>query len=61
MFAVVASISPLVQADDIVAARELLSDVISTTPLTGFTRPTSPKLPSETIGVLGSSPVSLIA
>src|ERR1700761_2260773 len=33
MFAVVASISPLVQADDIVAARELLSDVISPTPL----------------------------
>jgi threonine dehydratase len=33
MFAVVASISPLVQPDDIVAARELLSDVISTTPV----------------------------
>ncbi|HEY3880680.1 MAG TPA: pyridoxal-phosphate dependent enzyme, partial [Trebonia sp.] len=28
-----ATISPLVQADDIVAARELLSDVISTTPM----------------------------
>ena len=33
MFAVVASISPLVQSDDIVAARELLSDVISPTPV----------------------------
>jgi threonine dehydratase len=33
MFAVVASISPLVQSDDIVAARELLSDVVSTTPV----------------------------
>src|ERR1700722_2985547 len=33
MFAVVASISSLVQSDDIVAARELLSDVISTTPV----------------------------
>jgi threonine dehydratase len=33
MFAVVASISPVVQPDDIVAARELLSDVISPTPL----------------------------
>jgi threonine dehydratase len=33
MFANVASISPLVQADDIVAARELLRDVISPTPL----------------------------
>ena len=33
MFAVVASITPLVQADDIVAARELLRDVISTTPV----------------------------
>src|SRR6202034_3350358 len=33
MFAVVASISPVVQSDDIVAARELLSDVVSTTPV----------------------------
>jgi threonine dehydratase len=33
MFAVVASISPLVQPDDIVAARELLSEVISPTPV----------------------------
>ena len=33
MFAVVASITPLVQSDDIVAARELLSDVISPTPV----------------------------
>src|ERR1700733_1673271 len=33
MFAVVASISPLVQSDDIVAARELLSEVISPTPI----------------------------
>jgi threonine dehydratase len=33
MFANVASISPLVQPDDIVAARELLRDVISPTPL----------------------------
>jgi threonine dehydratase len=33
MFADVALISPLVQADDIVAARELLIDVISPTPL----------------------------
>src|ERR1700723_711845 len=33
MFAVVASISPLVQSDDIVADRELLSDVISPTPV----------------------------
>src|ERR1700723_1421476 len=33
MFAVVASISPLVQSDDIVAARELLSDVVTTTPV----------------------------
>src|ERR1700735_3941196 len=33
MFAVVASISPLVQSDDIVAARELLSDLISPTPV----------------------------
>jgi threonine dehydratase len=33
MFAVVASISSLVQSDDIVAARELLSDVISPTPV----------------------------
>jgi threonine dehydratase len=33
MFAVVASITPLVQSDDIVAARELLIDVISPTPL----------------------------
>src|ERR1700691_776377 len=33
MFGGVATISPLVQADDIVAARELLSDVISPTPM----------------------------
>src|ERR1700744_88543 len=33
MFAVVASITPLVQSDDIVAARELLRDVISPTPM----------------------------
>jgi threonine dehydratase len=33
MFSDVATISPLVQADDIVAARELLIDVISTTPM----------------------------
>ncbi len=33
MFRGVATISPLVQADDIVAARELLSDVISPTPM----------------------------
>ena len=33
MFAVVAPITPLVQADDIVAARELLRDVISPTPV----------------------------
>jgi threonine dehydratase len=33
MFLGVATISPLVQADDIVAARELLSDVISPTPM----------------------------
>src|ERR1700744_5976688 len=33
MFAVVASITPLVQSDDIVAARELLRDVISPTPV----------------------------
>jgi threonine dehydratase len=33
MFAVVASITPLVQSDDIVAARELLKDVISPTPV----------------------------
>src|ERR1700689_785862 len=33
IFAVVASIFPLVQSDDIVAARELLSDVVSTTPV----------------------------
>jgi threonine dehydratase len=33
MFSAVATISPLVQADDIVAARELLTDVISTTPM----------------------------
>ena len=33
MFATVASNSPLVQPDDIVAARELLRDVISVTPL----------------------------
>jgi threonine dehydratase len=33
VFAVVASITPLVQPDDIVAARELLADVISPTPL----------------------------
>ena len=33
MFAVVASITPLVQPDDIVAARELLADVITPTPL----------------------------
>jgi threonine dehydratase len=33
MFAVVASITPLVQSDDIVAARELLIDVISPTPV----------------------------
>jgi threonine dehydratase len=33
MFGGVAKISPLVQADDIVAARELLSDVISPTPV----------------------------
>src|ERR1700722_17418732 len=33
MFSVVASIPPLVQSDDIVAARELLSDVVSTTPV----------------------------
>ena len=33
MFAVVASITPLVQADDIIAARELLHDVISPTPV----------------------------
>jgi threonine dehydratase len=33
MFRAVATISPLVQADDIVAARELLHDVISPTPM----------------------------
>src|SRR5262249_58582339 len=33
MFGGVATISPLVQADDIVAARELLVDVISPTPM----------------------------
>src|SRR6201999_2760184 len=33
MFRGVATISPLVQADDIVAARELLIDVISPTPM----------------------------
>src|SRR6202451_556647 len=33
MFAVVASISPLVQSDDIVAARALLRDGVSTTPV----------------------------
>ncbi len=33
MFATVATITPLVQPDDIVAARELLRDVISVTPL----------------------------
>src|SRR6202451_2888454 len=33
MFAVVASITPLVQSDDIIAARELLTDVISPTPV----------------------------
>ena len=33
MFLGVATISPLVQADDIVAARELLRDVISPTPM----------------------------
>jgi len=33
MFASVASISPLVQPDDIVAARELLRDVVSPTPM----------------------------
>jgi len=33
MFSGVATISPLVQADDIVAARELLIDVISPTPM----------------------------
>ena len=33
MFGDVATISPLVQADDIVAARELLTDVISPTPM----------------------------
>ena len=33
MFSDVATTSPLVQADDIVAARELLSDVISPTPM----------------------------
>ena len=33
MFAVVASITPLVQSDDIVAARELLTDVILPTPV----------------------------
>ena len=33
MFAVVASITPLVQADDIALARELLRDVISATPV----------------------------
>jgi threonine dehydratase len=33
MFVAVASISPLVQPDDVVAARELLRDVISATPM----------------------------
>ena len=33
MFVAVATISPLVQADDVVAARELLLDVISPTPM----------------------------
>ena len=33
MFRGVATISPLVQADDIVAARELLIDVITSTPM----------------------------
>src|ERR1700728_4700895 len=49
MFAVVASISPVVQSDDIVAARELLSDVVSTTPV----------LSSRVLSELAGGPVYL--